>query len=315
MTDTAPAAPAPPVLTPHVRLQRIEVVVNPKSGGTGAKAASECETLCREFAGAEWNLVEADPSRLDAAVENALAAKPDLLVVLAGDGTARAAASRAGPDGPLVAPLPGGTMNMLPKALYGTTDWKQALHIALTEGVSRPVAGGEIEGRPFYCAAILGSPALWAPAREAVRSGAPKLAWLYARRAARRAFSGRIRFRLDDGETRKGEALALITPMISKAMETPDGLEAAVMNLSNAREAFRLAATAVFADWRNDSSVETLVVKKALAWARNPIPAILDGESVHLSKSATVKFLPCAFRALAPKVANAAVSLADAGTD
>ncbi|HYE42718.1 MAG TPA: diacylglycerol kinase family protein [Caulobacteraceae bacterium] len=313
MTDTAPAAPAPPVLTPHVRLERVEVVVNPKSGGTGAKAASECETLCREFGGVEWNLVEADPARLQAAVENALAARPDLLVVLAGDGTARTAASLAGSDGPLIAPLPGGTMNMLPKALYGTTDWKQALHIALTEGVSRPVAGGEIEGRAFYCAAILGAPALWAPAREAVRSGAPKLAWLYARRAARRAFSGRIRFRLDDGETHKGEALALITPMISRAMETPDGLEAAVLNLNNAREAFRLAATALFADWRNDAAVETRVVKKALAWARNPIPAILDGESIHLSKSATVKFLPCAFRALAPRVANAAVSLADAG--
>ena len=31
------------------------------------------------------------------------------------------------------------------------------------------VAGGEGEGHAFYCAAILGSPALWAPAREALR--------------------------------------------------------------------------------------------------------------------------------------------------
>jgi len=310
MTDAAPAAPAPPVLTPHVRLERVEVVVNPKSGGTGARAAHECETLCREFAGVEWNLVEAEPAKLQAAVDNALAAKPDLLVVLAGDGTARTAASQAGSDGPLIAPLPGGTMNMLPKALYGTTDWKQALHIALTQGVSRPVAGGEIDGRAFYCAAVLGAPALWAPAREAVRSGAPKLAWLYARRAARRAFSGRIRFKLDGGEALKGEALALITPMISRAMHAPDGLEAAVMNLTTAREAFRLAANALFADWRNDPSVETVVVQQALAWARNPIPAILDGESVHLTKTASVTFLPCAFRALAPAVKNAAVSLA-----
>ena len=105
-------------LTPHVRLRRVEVVVNPASGGVGAKAASECEALCRAFEGVDWNLVEADPVRGDQAVADALARAPDLLVVLAGDGTARSAANVAGPSGPLVAPLPGGTMNMLPKASF-----------------------------------------------------------------------------------------------------------------------------------------------------------------------------------------------------
>jgi hypothetical protein len=45
-----------------------------------------------------------------------------------------APSARAQPDGPLVAPLPGGTMNMLPRALYGTADWKVALRRALEEG-------------------------------------------------------------------------------------------------------------------------------------------------------------------------------------
>lgn len=309
MTDAA-LAPAPPTLTPHVRLEHVEVVVNPKSGGTGAKAASECETLCREFRGIRWNLVEAEPARLQTAVEDALAARPDLIVVLAGDGTARSAASLAGADGPLIAPLPGGTMNMLPKALYGTTDWKAALHLALTAGDVRPVAGGAIDGRAFYCAAVLGAPALWAPAREAVRSGAPRLAWHYAKRAARQAFSRRIRFQLDRGPVGRAEALALISPLISRALETPAGLEAATLDISDAREVFRLAARALFADWRADEAVETQVICKAEVWARDSIPAILDGESVRLKRRADVAFLPCAFRALAPKVANAAVSLA-----
>ena len=42
----------------------------------------------------------------------------DLLVIYGGDGTCRAGA------------LPGGTMNLLPKALYGTTDWAVALELA-----------------------------------------------------------------------------------------------------------------------------------------------------------------------------------------
>ena len=201
-------------------------------------------------------------------------------------------------------------MNMLPKALYGTADWKAALHLALTAGDVRPVAGGEVDGRAFYCAAVLGAPALWAPAREAVRSGAPRLAWLYAKRAARQAFSRRVRFQLDDGRVGRAEALALISPLISRALETPAGLEAAALDITDAREVFRLATRAVFADWRADPAVETQVIRKARVWARDSIPAILDGESVRLQRRADIAFLPCAFRALAPKVATAAVSLA-----
>jgi len=310
MTDAVAGAPAAPKLTPHVRLDRVEVVVNPKSGGVGAKAAAECEALCRAFEGVQWNLVEADPAKVGQAVEDALAKRPDLLVVLAGDGTARTAASLAGPDGPLIAPLPGGTMNMLPKALYGTTDWKEALNVALTDGAVRPVGGGEVEGQAFYCAAVLGSAALWAPAREAVRSGAPKLAWLYAKRAFRRTFSRRIRFRLDDDNiASKSMALALISPLISRALEAPLGLEAASLNPAHAREAFRLATRALFADWRADPAVETRVVQKAQVWARTPIPAILDGESVQLGHRAEVRYVSCAFRALAPRTANAAIPM------
>jgi len=304
--DTAAAAR----LTPHVRLRYVEVVVNPASGGVGAKAAQECEALCRAFKGVDWNLTEADPVKVDDAVGDALDKKPDLLVVLAGDGTARTAAKVAGPDGPLIAPLPGGTMNMLPKALYGTADWKEALTRALTEGVARPVAGGELDGHAFYCAAIVGSPALWAPAREAVRSGAPRLAWLYARRALRHTFAGRVRFRLQSGLVGKSEAVTLISPLISRALEAPVGLEAAALNLHGAREVFRLAATALFSDWRADPSVETTVIHEAELWAREEMPAILDGESVRLGRRAHVRFLPCAFRTLAPPVANPAISLA-----
>ena len=53
---------------------------------------------------------------------------------------------------------------------------------------------------------------------------------------------------LDGGKMRRTEALALISPMISKAMEDPIGLEAAAMDPSDATQAFRLAATALFSE-------------------------------------------------------------------
>lgn len=306
MSDIAPTTAetaAPPQLTPHASLERVIMLVNPLSGSVGPKAAEEARAIFAEH-GCDADVADLEGGRFDEQIAEALDQKPDVLFILAGDGTAGAVASRAGQTGPLVAPLPGGTMNMLPKALYGTGDWKQALRKALAEGAPQNVAGGVvIDGdtrSPFYCAAILGSPALWAPAREAVRTGKFKLAWQYGRRALKRAFSGRIRYQLDGGPRRRTEALVLISPMISKALEGSEGLEAAAMDPTHAADAFRLAAHALFDDWRSDPSVRTRATKLAAIRARSRIPAVIDGEPILLSTHAEVAFMPKAFRAFAP---------------
>ena len=299
-TLTPDAARSPRALTPHTPLRRVVMLVNPLSGSVGPRAPEEAQAILEEYdVAAEVVVLTGDD--FEGQIASAFASRPDALLVLAGDGTARSVASKAKPDGPLIAPLPGGTMNMLPKALYGTTDWKAALRLALEEGEPKAISGGEVEGEYFYCAAILGSPALWAPAREAIRTGKIGLAWQYARRALRRAFSGRLRFSLDGGRARRSEALVLISPMISKAMEEPTGLEAAAMDPKDAAEAFRLGATALFSDWREDASVSTRPAKRIDASARSRIPAVIDGEPMLLKPQTTVRFAPKAFRALTPR--------------
>ena len=302
----------PHVLTPHVALGRVIMLVNPLSGGVGPNAADEAAAILADYA-CETAVVALEGGQFDAQIQQALDARPDVLFVLAGDGTAGTIASRAGPDGPLVAPLPGGTMNMLPKALYGTADWKIALRRALEEGAPQLVAGGEVTDgqfrQAFYCAAILGAPALWAPAREAVREGKFGLAWAYGRRALKRAFSGRLRFSLDGRADRRAEALVLISPMISKAMGEHTGLEAAAMNPSDALQAFRLAAHAVFDDWRQDPAVTTKAIQQATIRARSRIPAVIDGEPALLRHEARVRFIRTAFRALAPNPPTAGESV------
>lgn len=292
-----------PASSGRLRFDKVEVIVNPQSGSV-TETAPEDLRAALEAHGIDARLHVFDGHNFDELLDAAFAAKPDLLIVLAGDGTVRAVAARAGPDGPLVAPLPGGTMNMLPKAVYGVTDWHQALALALDGGEVREIAGGVVDGEPFYCAAIMGPAALWAPAREALRELKIVRSLAKARWALRKAFTGKIRYRLDRGGLKRAEALVLISPLISSAMEKSDGLEAAVMTTSDAREAFRLAATAVFSNWRNDPSVETQIVKRAHAWSRSRIPALLDGETVRLSTDAEIRFLPVAFRALAPALSK-----------
>ncbi len=297
----------PRALTSHVTLERLIMLVNPTSGSVGPRAAGEAQEILAEYA-CQSSVVELTGADFDAQILAALDARPDALFVLAGDGTAGRIASRAGPDGPLVAPLPGGTMNMLPKALYGTGDWKAALKLALEEGAPQPVAGGEVSDghvrQAFYCAAIMGSPALWAPAREAIRDGKPGLAWAYGRRAVRRAFTGRLRFSLDGGPERKAEALILISPLISRAMEEDIGLEAAAVTTSNAAQALRMAAHAMTGDWRQDPSVTTGATQTVTVRARSRIPAVIDGEPTLLRHEARVKFIKKAFMALAPTPAT-----------
>ena len=282
------------------KIERVAVVVNPLSGSAGPDAAAEAERILAEH-GIQGTVRAPDEQGLEACLREALADKPDLLAIVAGDGTARAGAEMAGPNGPLVAPLPGGTMNMLPKALYGELDWKAALAAILTDGVEKKVSGGEVEGRNFYVAAILGSPALWAQAREAAREGDLWRAIARARRALSRAFSGRLRFSLDGRAKVKTEALVLMCPLISKALDEDEGyLEAAALDPANALEVFRLGVYAARGDWRADPAVQAGRCKSGRAWASTYIPAVLDGEPARLDPTSEFRFRPVAFRALVP---------------
>lgn len=301
-----PAADASPEVTVQTRqltqavpLRRIIMLINPMSGGVNNNAADEARAILSEYElDADVEILEGDG--FAETIEKAIEAKPDALLVLAGDGTARSVAKLAGEHDLLVATLPGGTMNMLPKALYGTGDWQKALRRTLEQGEPRKVAGGAIGEEHFYCAAILGAPALWAPAREAIRSGELGKAWSKARLAFRRAFSGRIRFSLDGRDSDKAEALVLITPLISKAFNEDDpGLEAAVMQTADTGQALRLAANALLNDWRDDDAVVTKRTRLVKLWGRSRIPAVIDGETVPVGKEATVRFVPHAFTALA----------------
>jgi diacylglycerol kinase family enzyme len=220
---------------------------------------------------------------------------------LAGDGTARLAASLCGPDGPVVSTLPGGTMNMLPKAFYGDRVWQDALRCALADPVVRTVSGGEVAGRTFYVAAILGAPALWADAREAIRERHFGSALRRGLRAAKRAFHGDLRFSLDGGPMERAEALSLLCPLISTAMDEQTALEAAAVDPIGAIEAFRMAFHYAFGEWRNDPAIHTRPCRTGRARTRGSMPVILDGESIRLKSPVEIRFIPKAFRALEPR--------------
>jgi diacylglycerol kinase family enzyme len=289
---------APPSLGARPSLRRIEAVVNAASGGVGPGAAEALAALVAEH-GYALNLAAPAPDEVGAAVKAAVDAAPDLVLILAGDGTARLAAELSGPDGPLIAPLPGGTMNMLPHALYGNVTWQAALAAALTTGEARDVCGGRVGERAFYVAAILGAPALWGHAREAMRAGDLRAAWRRTSYALSRAFTGEVRYRLDAKTSGEAEALVLLSPMVSKTTKHEEALQVAALGVKSAQDAFRLAVTGLVRDWRDDPGVTVGESLRGRVWAQRAIPCILDGETQRLSRQVEFEFIPRAFRALA----------------
>ena len=298
-------APAPVRAAAAPRLQRVEFVVNLRAGHAGPDAPAALEQAASAL-GLSYRIRTPEPDELWSELRAAVDSGPDLVVTIAGDGTARAAASLCGANGPLFAPLAGGTMNILPHALYGAADWKSTLQDVLQNGVETPVSGGEVDDRRFHVAAILGAPALWAEAREAARMRQVHLAWRKARSAWRRAFSHRLRFSLDSGLNDKTLALVLTCPLVSRTMDGNDcALEAAALDPQGVRDALRIGARAVLSrlvgDWRNDARVEVARCQRGRAWTEGShMRAILDGEPMRLHKDVEIRFVPVAFRALAP---------------
>ena len=78
--------------------------------------------------------------------------KLEVLIVLGGDGTIRTAAEACAEKGSYLIPLPGGTMNMLPRALYGNVSWEESLKKTLTAPSTKVLsARSGCEQTVFYC--------------------------------------------------------------------------------------------------------------------------------------------------------------------
>lgn len=285
-----------------VAIRRVHAVVNPASGSVGPGAADELAALFAEL-GLQHRVCELTPETAETAVRAAVDAAPDLVVVLGGDGTARTVAEMCGPQGPLVAPLSGGTMNKLGRALYGSRPWREALTQALEHGQARWMPSGEVGGRAFYCGAVLGPPALMARAREAIRAHELGRALRRAVIASRKALRARLSYELE-GKVGRGVAISLICPTVSRSPGAhEDALKAAVLEPPEgevgATAGFRWTLRHLIGDWRHDPAL-TMPCVSGQAWARSPIPVMVDGEFFRLGRRVDLRFRPRAFRALAP---------------
>ena len=280
--------------------ERLVAVLNTASGSFTPQAPAEVRAIFDAAGLAHGEVVCVSPLELDRVLDESVG-RAEVLVVLGGDGTIRAAAEKSGHSDNVLIPLPGGTMNMLPRALYGTRGWQDALSETLTNPELHCVSGGRAGPLSFYVAAVVGAPTLWADAREAVRERHFIEAAKRAATALRRSRSEPLDYVFDGRVTGSAEAVAVMCPLISKVMREDENLlEAVAIDTRSAGEILRLGVNTLFNDWREDPSVARAKVRRVVIFGHGRIPLTVDGELVRLGRRVEIEFTPLAFRSLIP---------------
>src|SRR6266481_3967677 len=150
---------------------KIGVIINTSSGGFDSESERKIFCILQRAGIVEPKVWCGEAKEIERSFAQAAEQKLEVLIVLGGDGTIRTAAEVCAEKGSYLIPLPGGTMNMLPRALYGDVTWEEALRNTLADPSVKALSGGRIADKQFFVAAILGAPSLWVELRESMRKG------------------------------------------------------------------------------------------------------------------------------------------------
>jgi diacylglycerol kinase family enzyme len=286
-----------------MRLSELKVgaIINTSSGGYDLESEQKMIGILNRAGIVEPKAWCVSPEEIERSFAQAAEQKLEVLIVLGGDGTIRTAAEACAEKGPFLIPLPGGTMNMLPRALYGDVSWEDALKNALTAPSVKVLSGGRIADKHFFIAAIVGAPALWVEPREAMREGDIVEAIKKGSVAFRKMFEAKVLYYISEETKGEAEAVALICPLISEEMsDWEQALEAAVIDVESAAEVIGLASTAALGKWRDDRNIRLTKTKRVNVQSSKDIPATLDGETVNLGRSAEIDFVSSAVNVIVP---------------
>jgi diacylglycerol kinase family enzyme len=286
-----------------IRLSELKVgaIINTSSGRCDPESEQKIFSILTRGGIVEPKVWCGEAKEMERSFAEAAGQELEVLIVLGGDGTIRTAAEACAKEGSYLIPLRGGTMNMLPRALYGDVTWEDALKNTLTAPSLKVLSGGRIAGKQFLIAAIVGAPALLAEPRESMREGNVVDAIEKGSVAFRKMFETKIQYLISGEIKGEAEAVALICPLISKQMsDSEQALEAAVIDVESATEVIGLISTAAFGKWRDHRNI--LLTRTRSVRVRSPkdISAIIDGEKINLDRSAEIKFVPKAVSVLVP---------------
>jgi diacylglycerol kinase family enzyme len=309
----APATPAT-VPPPHAR-RRVAVVLNGAAGALLDRedGAESLRTLFAE-AGLEPDIVPPEAGTLPERMKRALAMGHGAVVVGGGDGTIACAAQVLAGGDAVLGILPFGTMNLLATDLGIAAGEPEAALAVVAAGHVRAIDVGEVGGRVFLCASMLGVPASLGRVRERGRGGARARLWTRFALAAARAFLRRRSLRAEmeqDGAVRRVRSPA-VTISVNKVDDATgrrlgraklDGgtFGIYVVRRLGAADLLRLALRFARGRWYEDRAVDESEARTVIVRSRRrALHAMNDGELALLPTPLEYRLRPRALRVFAP---------------
>jgi diacylglycerol kinase family enzyme len=280
---------------------KVGAIINTSSGGCGAESEAEMLDLLKGANVSNCKTWCGESDQIERAFAEAATQELKILIVLGGDGTIRTAAEACTGTGTYLLPLPGGTLNMLPRALYGDASWQNALKDTLADPAIKVLSGGRVGEKLFFVAAVVGAPGLWMEAREAMREGDILDAVHKSGIAFEAMFDTTIQYFISPEVSGEAEVVTVICPLVSEQMsDSEQTLEAAAIAVANAAEVLGLATAAAFGKWRENKRVTLSKTQRVEVQSSGDIPLFLDGEKVKVGKIAEVTFVPKAVNVIVP---------------
>jgi len=286
----------------HLSQAKVGAIINTSSGGCDSKSEAEMRNILKAAGVTNCKTWCGGSDQIERAFAEVATHKPQVLAVLGGDGTIRTAAEACTGTGTYLLPLPGGTLNVLPRALYGESSWQEALKEALANPLTKELSAGRVGDKLFFVAAVVGAPGLWMEAREAIRKGDILNAVGKAGVAFQAMFDTTIQYFISPEVSGKAEVVAIVCPLVSEQMsDSEQALEAAAIDVENATELLGLATAAAFGKWRDNESVTLTKTHQVTVRSTKEIPLFLDGERVKVGKEAEISFVPHAVNVIVPE--------------
>lgn len=260
---------------------------NPASGSVSADGGERLRVVLENAGVKDAEIIEMDHDDRKGQMKKLAAINADLFVVWGGDGTLKAALETVGQITPNLLLLPGGTMNLLPKAIHGDKTWDQVIIDVVASPKRKMLPAGKVNDELFFCAMLAGAPARFAEARESLRRGELVKAATEARAAIDTLHSMHLDARYVDGYSFDGGRLpttSIIGAVVGSLTKEGKGMEVAALASPTTGGALNVVWTSFFSDWRSAPGV-TVVPATSLDIGNDSgddIPVIMDGEQIEV---------------------------------
>lgn len=276
---------------------RLNILLNPASGSVPEDGAQQVTDFLNQQQ-VDYELFEVNGETLLETVKRLTSPsrKNDHLVVWGGDGTICCALSHQTDDSSVILPLPGGTMNMLPKAVHKTEmDWQSILARAIENPVETKISRGKLRDKYFYVGALFGKLTLLTETRETARDeGVLTAVKKTLETHDVLDLSPELIVSSENGEPKRASAFGVFldsqNPCFDVGAISPDN----VFDLTG------MALSALMDDWRRTRGVDRLQVQSLTLehTTSAPVSCTLDGERMDIMAPVDISFEKDANRVL-----------------